>query len=432
VLNIRAAQLLDFSAKVFAVLVLFLSTNALVRLLLYPGGEGTVSDTDPAVGDPVTQVMWLGIYGITLLLIAVRWEQFVQVVTRDKLLVLLVGIAVFSVLWSAAPEVTLRRIVALVGTTMIGAYLATRYSPSELLRLLAWALGMAALLSLVFALALPSYGIDPYDEVEAWRGIYSGGKNELGRTMALSAVVFLLLALGGPKRRWVAWAGFGLSVGLLLLSNSQTSLFALLIVVVLLLPYAALRWRYTLAIPCFILALVALEITALWLDENAQSVLRTLGRDTTLTGRTELWPAVFEMIGQRPLVGYGYGAFWLGWEGESAQVFHLSGIPAHHAHNGFLDLWLHLGLLGLLTFAVGYLLVAHRAVTWVRLTKTPEELWPLAFLTFVLAYNFSESLILENNNVFWILYVAVALSTLIQPTGAGKGKWTAPKDWSAP
>jgi exopolysaccharide production protein ExoQ len=82
------------------------------------------------------QVMWILVYALSLLLL-VHSKKFLHIATRDKLLPLLVGIAVVSVLWSAAPEATLPRSVAIVGTTLFGIYLATRYDLGELLRLLA-------------------------------------------------------------------------------------------------------------------------------------------------------------------------------------------------------------------------------------------------------------------------------------------------------
>ncbi|CAA9319106.1 MAG: hypothetical protein AVDCRST_MAG93-5659, partial [uncultured Chloroflexia bacterium] len=135
-------------------LVFFLSTGALIPLLIRQGAQG---DQELAQGDPLSQVVWLGVYATTSLLIVTRWRRFLWVATRDKLLLLLVGLAVVSVVWSVAPAITLRRDVALLGTTLVGAYFAMRYEPGEQLRLLAWALGVAALLSLLFALALPSY-----------------------------------------------------------------------------------------------------------------------------------------------------------------------------------------------------------------------------------------------------------------------------------
>ena len=405
--------------KCFVVLVLFLATGALIPLLALERSGGTV---DLVEGDPVNQVIWSGLFMITSLLIAMRWRRFVRVATQDKFLLLLVGIALASVLWSVAPAVTLRRDVGLLGTTLFGAYFAARYEPKEQLRLLAWALGIAALLSLVFALALPSYGVD--DDIRGgWQGIYGGGKNALGRIMALSIIVFLLLALSNRRRRWILWAGFGLSAGLLLLSNSVTSQVSLLIILLLLPLYGALRWHYALTASFFAFAVLVGGGVAMWLVANAETVLGVLGRDLTLTNRTELWPAVIEMIRQRPWLGYGYGAFWLGWAGESAHVWLWNariGLEAVHAHNGFLDLWLNLGLLGVSTFAFGFLLAVRRAVIWVRSTRAAEGLWPLAFLTFMLFYNFTESSILAHGNVFWVLYVAVVLSTAARLAEARK------------
>lgn len=413
----------DLAAKVFAVLILFLSTEALIGLTT--ASADFVAPNDPLEGNPVREIVWLGIYGVVFLLILGRWRQFTNAAMRDKLLVLLVVIAFLSVLWSAAPEITVRRIVALAGTTMIGMYFASRYDVRELLGLLAWAIGIAAVLSLVFSLALPSYGIDPGSDDGSWRGIYPGGKNALGRNMALGALVFLLWAISARSYRWAAWVGLGLSLALLLLANSVTSLVTFLLVLVLLLPYASLRWSYTLAVPTFMLATLASIIAIMWFQVNAGTLLQVLGRDTTLTNRTELWPAVLEMIARRPWLGYGYGAFWLGWAGESAQIWHWSqDVDPVHAHNGFLDLWLHLGLVGLTTFLVGFLLTIRRAARWVRLTSTADGLFPLAFLTFLIPYNLSESAILANNNVLWILYVAIAIRTVVRPSEDGKGAWT--------
>jgi exopolysaccharide production protein ExoQ len=412
--------LVDVLEKCFVVVALFLFTGALIPLLRLQSG----ASQDLIQGDPVSQAVFLGIYGIAFAFILRRWKQFIQVATRDKLLLLLVGVALVSVLWSYAPAVTLRRDVAMLGTTLFGAYFATRYEPREQLRLLAWALGIAALLSLVFALAIPSYGI-VYDEVrgESWQGIYGGGKNVLGRVMALSVLVFLLLALGKGKNRLVSWAGLGLSVTLLLMSNSVTSQLCVLTVVLLLPLYGALRWRYALATSFFVLAMLVGGGVASWVAANAELLLSSAGRDLTLTARTDLWPAVIEMIRQRPWLGYGYGAFWLGWTGESAHVWLWNariGLEALHAHNGILEMWLNVGLIGLSVFVLQYLLAAGRAVSWILHTEGVEGLWPLAYMTFMLFYNISENALLANNDVFWVLYVAVVLSTASRLSEARK------------
>lgn len=146
---------------------------------------------------------------------------------------------------------------------------------------------------------------------------------------------------------------------------------------------------------------------------NTEFVLGVLGRDPTLTGRTGLWAAVLEMIRERPWLGYGYSAFWLGWEGKSAYIWTLYPWGPPHAHNGLLELWLNLGSLGILVFVLGFLMSFSRAIVWVRSTRTAEGFWPLAVLTYIALTNAAESTILSINSIYWILYVAVALSIFV-------------------
>ncbi len=402
---------LEALAKAFAVFVLLFSSTGLLIPLLH---QGTSTDVDMNQGDALTQLLWLGVYGVAFLLIVSRWRLFLSLATRNKLLLVLVGVVLASVLWSAAPDVTLRRGVALVGTTLFGAYLGARYGLGELLRLLAWTLGIVALLSLLVALALPSYGISSTSLTAGdWKGVFVH-KNILGREMALSALVFFLIALDDRRYRRLAWGGFVLSFGLLLLSGSMTSLIVLATVLFLLPLYKALRWSHTASVPFLIAVVLLVGGTTQWILGDVQALLDTLGKDVTLTGRTLLWPAVVEMIEERPWLGYGYSAFWLGWEGESATLWFITNQEYDHAHNGILDLWLDLGLVGVCVFTAAYLLAFGRAVIWARATKTMEGLWPLAFLTFMMLYNLTESALLLRNNPIWILFVAVGVATTLR------------------
>ena len=405
-----ASQLSEKLEKGFTVLILLLATGGLLPLLRHGGEASTVGIAE---GDPVARAIWIGVYVATFALVAARWKLFVYVATRDKLLLLLVVLAMISVLWSFDPGFTIRRSFALVGTTLIGIYFAMRYSLGEQLRLLAWAFGIAALLSLLFALAVPSIGISSKVESPgAWLGIFDH-KNTLGSRMALGALVFLLVGLSTRRYRKLAWASLGLSVGLILLSASQSSLVIFLTLPFLLGVYSMLRRPYTLAVPLSITLMLLGGSAATWLLINLETVLTALGRDVTLTGRTELWDAVWEMIWRSPWLGYGYNAFWMGWEGPSASVWIATGARHLHSHNGFLDLWLELGLVGIVVFVLGFLRTFLRAIVWARSTRTAEEYWPLMFLTFVFLSNITESRTLSTNSIFWILYVAVTLSFLV-------------------
>lgn len=387
---------LRFAEKVFTVLSLLLFSGAVLAVLRQTG------NTADAEGDPLFQVIWFGIYGITLCLLAVHWRGFTRIPKNiDIPVLLLTGVAIFSFFWSAAPPVTLRRGIALIGTNLFGIYMATRYSPREQLRLLAWTFGIGALLSFLFGLVLPNLAI----QGGLWRGVYVQ-KNSLGRMMTLASLVFLLIAPSSHRYRWVLWVGFGLSAALILLSSSKTCLIVLLTLLILLPFYRALRWRYTRSMPLYIIAIVLCAGFAIWFTSEAETVLGAMGKSVTLSGRTQLWEAVFTMIQQQPWLGYGYSAFWLGLQGYSAYVVEASW-QATHAHNGLLDLWLDLGLLGVLVFILSFLTSLVKAVAWVRHAQTLEDFWPLVYLTIMFLFNMTYSTILTRNDIFWIIYVAI-------------------------
>jgi exopolysaccharide production protein ExoQ len=396
--------------KAFVVLALMLFTDAFISLLRRQ--EGFVLDS--AEGDPVMQVFLFGVYIVTLFLILLRWKNAVQVAIAEPLLMVLVAIALVSVLWSFAPMVTLRRSVALVGTTGFGVYLATRFSLKEQLQLLAWTFGIAALLSFLFALALPQLGIHQEGgHTGAWRGIFVH-KNALGRAMGLSILLFSLLVLYESKQRWIAGVGLVLSVTLMALSTSATPLLSSLTVLGILPLYSIWRWRNPLFLPFFIMTVTLGSVAALWLFSQAEAILGAAGRDFTFTGRTELWALLLQMIQKHPWLGYGYSAFWMGWKGESGRVWSLLIWEPTYAHNGYLQLGLDLGLLGITVFVLGFLIYFGRALTWARANQTMEGMFPLAYLTFLLPYNVTDSIILQQNNIFWVLYVSTVLSMVVQ------------------
>jgi len=403
--------------KVFVVTALFLFSGGLLTLLRQMSGAPGALSSDPSQTDPVSQVVFLLLYGSAAYLVVVWRKRFVRVVASDYLLWLLVGLVLLSVLWSVAPEVTLRRSVALLGTTLLGVYVAMRFSIREQLQLLAWALGLGALLSLLFVLALPAYGVMPGSgdvEAEGWRGVYSH-KNAFGRSMALSAWVFLLLALSGGRYRWVSWGGFGFSLALLVGANSKTGLILFLTLFLLIPLYRVTRWPYTMAVPFLIAAVLIAGGAALWGVAHEGTVLGLLNRDVTLTGRTELWPAIIDMIEKRPWLGYGYSAFWQGWHDPSAYVLLVAQFDPGSAHSGYLELLLDLGLLGVVVFTLGFVRTVVRAADWARFAKAreglwTEGLWPLGYLAYMLLYNLTESAILTRNSITWVLYVTVVLS----------------------
>jgi O-antigen ligase len=149
---------------------------------------------------------------------------------------------------------------------------------------------------------------------------------------------------------------------------------------------------------------------------NAETILNSMGKDTTLTGRGDLWPLVLQKIGERPWLGYGYGAFWDGLKGESAAIWYASGWEPPNSHNGFLDMLLGLGWLGMLILASGFFIISFpRALVWVRQSKTSEGFWAAIYMIYLVLTNLGESTLMIQNDLFWLFYTAAHFSVLMPP-----------------
>jgi exopolysaccharide production protein ExoQ len=386
----------------------------ILGLLLFSRAFVPFFETESGSPGTVLQLAYLGVYGIITLFIIAHLRRFAWTATRDKLLLLVIAYVLLSVLWSSAPQVTLRRSVVFLGATGFGFYLATRFSLRQQVRLLAWMLGISAILSVLLALAMPHLGIGTGVHAGDWQGIY-GQKNALGRLMAMAAMLFWL-ALSDPRRnKWVTWSLILLSAALVWLSASATSVVILLGIVFLAPFYRILRQRNTQVIPPLVIGgiLLATLIVAVILI-NAEPLLAYAGKNITLSSRLPLWRDVLQEIGQRPWLGYGYNGFWTGAEGEAADIWNSFGWHPDHAHNGYLDMALDLGVIGLGLVLLHILSSFRGATALLWRTKTAEGGWPLAYLTFLALASLTYSILLSQYVFFWLLYVSTTLSMRIQ------------------
>jgi O-antigen ligase len=366
------------------------------------------------VGDKLRVATLLPIFLLAIGILLARWSSAFRAAARNPSVILLFALAGSSYLWSEAPQLTLWRAAILFGTSVFGVYLAVRFSPKELLRLLAFAFGIIAVLSLLYVLFLPQYGISDLHP-GAWEGIFYH-KNALGLYAALGTAVFALVAWDPGPGRWVAALGTGLCGVLVLFSRSSTGLVLVLAVLPLLPLGETMRRRSSFIVALAPLAMVLLGGAAIWALENQAAILGWLGKGPTLSGRTALWTVLLEAVGRRPWLGYGYNAFWVGWGGESAEVWSAVGWDPAHAHNGLLDLALQLGVIGVLTFIAGFALAVVRALRALRRSDSADGIWPMAFLVIFLLVNLTESSLLRHDSLIWALYVATVSASLPQPT----------------
>jgi len=390
-----------------------------LALLLYTGGIAPfISPSNPLY--PVKENFPNLAFAIALLLIAARWQRVFKFVVREKFLWMFLGVIVLSPLWSDLPQTTIQEVLPLMRVTVFAIYFSTRYRMSEQMQILTWVLGLAALFSLILAIALPNFGVmgrgylsnaEDLAHPGAWRGIYIH-KVVLGTLMSCSALAFFYYVNSGRKFCRSSQIGIVLSVVVLLGSTTKAALGVLLVVLLMLPLYRMLRWNYTRLLPALIVTSLLVGGFATIIAGSLDTVLSAFGKDVTISGRTEIWPLILERIWQRPWLGYGYSTFWAGgWDGEPASIWiYLSrGFEPPHAHNDFLDLLLSVGYVGFCLFLLSFFSVCVRAIAWLRTVKTTEGFVPIAYLTFVLLSNLTESLFVKPT-FYWVFYVSITLS----------------------
>lgn len=394
----------------FTVFALLIYSGAILNLLLSGGAqENEFVEFDSSL----IKIINFFIYLVTFFLLILRWKKVVGILSKDYLISSLVLLAPISLMWSFTPAATLKDSITLIGSALFGLYLASRYTIKQQLQLLAWVFGIAIILSFIFAVALPKFGIMGGVHQGKWRGVFLH-KNVLGARMVISALIFFLLGNEAQKYRWTIWSGFCLSVLLMLLSASSSSLLNLVILIFAFFVFLIWRWPYQFMIPALIAIVTGGECLYLLFINSGDAIFNSIGKDATLTGRTELWPLVIEMIWKHPWLGYGFSGFWQGLDGESAYIWRAAGWTPTHPHNGFLALWLDLGLLGLSVFFLGFWRNLLKAVALLRLSKTMSSIWPILYLVYVVISNLTESGLIEPNRLNFVLYTSISLSLIIQ------------------
>ncbi len=397
-----------FAEKAFTVISLIHYSGGPLVVIL-SGGASEGDDSAGGADFALIQLIFLVIYFITFCLLILRWKKVIQVVTKEKFIFLLVGLAIFSISWSYEPNLTISRTIGLIGTTMFSLYLASRYSLKEQLHLLGWTFGIAIIMSILFAVGLPRLGKMGGVHFSTWRGIYNH-KNVLGKIMAPSAIVFLLLIQRAKKSQWILWCGFASSILLIIFSKASSPLINLIILIAALFLFRILRWRSDFMITTLLGISIISTILYILVSANAEAIAGLFGKDLTLTGRTTFWPLILDRISQHPWLGYGFGAFWIGLDGPSDYIWYASSFKAPNSHNGYLDLCLELGLVGLSIYLIEFVTTFQKTLAYIRVVKTSDGFFPALFLIYIVLANLTESTLIIQNNFFFVIQVAIFFS----------------------
>ena len=349
-------------------------------------------------GSPIDRAILSFLMLLAIGALATRPLPWGSLLARNTALVAFLAFALVSVCWSDFPFVGLKRWFRDLGNYVMVLVVLTDPSPVEAIRTLLRRLAYLLVpLSILLFKYFPELGM----QYTVWTGarMFVGAttsKNMLGAVCLLSGVYFFW----DTVTRWaqrrarrtkrilaVNFAFLWMTLWLLYLSDSATSRVCLTLAWMVI-AAAQSKWgqRHSnllrVAIPAsFCLYL----ILAFGFNLNGE-LASQVGRDPTLTERTQIWTTVLNMH-TNPLLGTGYESFWLG---SRLDVIWKAFGPINESHNGYIEVYLNLGLVGV-SLILGILMTSYRRICKDLKPLVSVASLHLAMWTVVLFYNMTEA-----------------------------------------
>lgn len=347
-------------------------------------------------------VLALGAFAAILLVRARQRGQLAPIVPfrerplSDKIMTAAVvgylAVAATSVAWAEEPGLAARRVFVFLVLSLTAYALARVWSLGDFMIFVIVACGAMLMGSL--ALDIVHHDFHPL------AGDYRLAGLTHPNSHAIEAAALVIAAVWArrlePDRRKLYAAIVLVGVGLILLTRSRTALVGLVIGLVAV-PVLMLRTRS--AVMAAMAGVAALIVVGVFLPEIVQSAQHALlmGRSQetadvgTLTGRTDLWKALLLYIAKRPLLGYGFDAFWTADHVEAVTLD--QGWLISHAHNSYIENALNLGWVGMGAFVVSVftgIWVAGRRVLASR--AEPQVAFALTALVWLAASMMTEAI----------------------------------------
>lgn len=370
-----------------------------------PNAWFVASSEDGPASNPLYIAATLGLIGMAFMRVAGYFNLLIETIKLEPAVFWFTGLVLVSSLWSADRIETVKAAIIFTAVTLYATYLVMRFSLDQILRLLAIMFSVSAVLNILFVLALPIYGID---DDGLWTGVFSQ-KNALGFITALSIPVLIIAGREWPGGRPIFYPAIALHAILLWGSQSKTMLVAAVV------PTAAIGFfqlfRSSRTLPgAVMVGFIGSGVFAVaFATANIALLADWLDKDVSLTGRVPLWEDLLVVLADRPILGYGYDAAFGGYFSPVHDVWIQNPWDPSHAHNAVLQIWLDIGVIGVLLFLVLYFRSVNRAVRVASSMNGAVGLWPLVFLTMTLLISITESG-MTANPLGWMMLVVAALT----------------------
>ena len=374
-------------------------------------------------GNPIDRNIYLALIVLGILFLIARRIDWREMIRANVWMFALLAYMLASILWSDFQEIAFKRWVKFFGSIVMALIVLTEPEPVEaMIKLLRWCFLLIIPLNIITIKYFREIGVGwDYLGSEMWTGI-TRHKNMLGEMCMISGMYFVWDTIRSwGERRIIINIGYMAMIIYLMggssSSRSVSSMFILLMGLALFFGFQlaprdpeSLNRFFKRGIIVLLLCVGAIQVGVMAFSQDRSIFdvsLQVSGRDPTLTGRTELWTDILQIASNHPLFGVGYGSFWIGNLSNNLWERHIW-MP-QQAHNGYIDVYVELGLTGLALLA-GLLIATFNKIKERFISNFEIGRFQMALFVMLVVHNVPESSFLQSTHGLWFIFLLIALN----------------------
>jgi len=375
--------------------------------------------------NPLSRILKIGLLIASGIIVAWKSRRAIlEMRALNRGFLFFIVLVPLSALWSIDSEATLNRFVSLLSMMFVclaftsHGWNRTRFQ--DVVRPVVTALVIA---SIIWGLLYPRYAIEIGEGTlkNSWRGL-TAQKNQFGMLSSFGFIFWLHSGLSRERKWWLAGPFMALCMAGVLLSRSSTSLLAttlsaFFMLLVMVSPPGLKRYMpYIVSVFALLVIVYALAVLNIipGMSVLLEPITAFSGKDLTFSNRSVIWDIIKEHIALSPIVGSGYGAYWLGPIPSSPSVVFLTRMGDFYpsqSHNGYLEIVNDLGFVGLICLLVYLFSWVSQALQLMKFDRSQGLLFLALFFQQAIT-NLSESTWLAINAAFALALTMLATFAL--------------------
>lgn len=400
----------DYSSAIWLpfIFMLFAGSRPISFWLNYWFGIGSYSDSLEE-GNAIERAYYLIIFILGLIVLLKRKLDWNNIFKGNKTICLYLLFCLISISWSDYPFVAFKRLFKTLCPVAMVLIVLTENRPYAAIGFIIRRLAFVFLpLSVLFIQYYPVGRSYHVTGTQLYTGVASG-KNGLGMLCLITGTyiayaLFFVRKDSGELGQKMNTSTYVILLPMLLWlffkANSATSLICMIVAVGLFwMAQKPFMKQYPERIfTIFICGIILFGVLELVIDIKT-TIITLLGRRPDLTTRVPMWYDLISMV-KNPLVGFGNESFWLG---ERIDYIQKHYGPLLQAHNGYLETYINLGLVGL-TLLVFWILSGFKKILSLIKKEYAGAILRFSLIVVICLYNWAEATFYGKSNM-WVLFL---------------------------